>query len=236
VLDFAIKPIVKAVHPGAPRERSIMIRLCIVSAILLFSSVPFYADIPFDFDKEYRQEFKGIMIHHTGTTSDYPGIKFLSDIQKNTVYKPVFDGMGVKIYSNHFYNGQETFFCYHWLVYPDGKKVKVLKDIFKADGKWYIDYMAWNAGSWEVNGQTVAICLAGNYMNRVPTKEALETVAGIIADYRKTTGIDLFVKGHREVKATECPGNKFPGPNGWKKTLLKMVEDRVEAQQAADAE
>lgn len=200
-----------------------IIKICVAAVIAIFC-MPLYADVPFDFDKEYRREFAGIMIHHTGTQDSYPSVKFLSDIQKNTVYKPVFNGMGIRPYSNHFYEGRETFFCYHWIVYPDGKKIQVLRDIFKKDGKWYIDYMSWNAGAWDVNGETVAIVLAGNFMNKYPTDAALKAAAGIIAYYKKTTGLDLYIKGHREVKATDCPGNRFLGERGWKKTLLKLVE------------
>lgn len=204
-----------------------MRRFGFVLIMVMFFSVPFFADVPFDFDKVYRQEFKGIVIHHTGTSSDNPGIKFLSDIQKQTVYKPVFDSMpGQKIYSDHYYENKETFFCYHWIVYPDGRKIKVLKDIYKGrDNKWYIDNMGWHAGSWEVNGKTIAIALAGNYMNRYPSEEAMKAMAEIIAGYKKTTGIDLEVIGHREVKATACPGNRFLGAKGWKNTLIKLAEE-----------
>lgn len=202
-----------------------MARVVLLIVLLIFST-PVYSVRQFDFDKEFRQELKGIIIHHTGTAKDNPTIEFLSDIQKTTVYKPVFDVSfpGQKKYSNHFYNNKETFFCYHWIVYPDGKKVQVLKDVFKQNGKWYVDNVAWHAGTWEINGKTLGIAVAGNYMNRQPSDEALKAVAEIIAGYEKTTGIDLTIQGHREVKATECPGNRFLGRDGWKNKLIKLVD------------
>lgn len=204
-----------------------MRRFMMVTAFMAVFNSFFYGDIPYDFDKNFRQEFTGIVIHHTGTKSDNASIKFLSDIQKQNVYKPVFDGMlpGRKIYSNHFYNGEETFICYHWLVYSDGRKIQVLKDIYKQNGKWYVDYMGWHAGDWDTNGKTVAIVVVGNYLNRTPSEEALNAMAEIIAGYKAKTGLALTVKGHREYKATACPGNKFLGENGWKKTLIKKAED-----------
>lgn len=204
-------------------------KIIISSIVIVFFCGGFGAEIPFDFDKEYRQEFSGIVIHHTGT-KDNAGVKFLSDIHKTRIYKPVFDSMedivGKKIYSNHFYDKKETFCSYHWLVYPDGKKIKVLKDIFKDKDKWFIDNVAWNAGDWGTNGRTIAIAIVGNYLNKFPSKKALASTAKIIADYKKTTGIDPEILGHREVKPvhTSCPGNKFLGEKGWKKILLKEVE------------
>ena len=201
--------------------------------IIITLSIPcflFSSPLPFDFDKNYRAQFEGVIIHHTGTSNNIT-VEGLSKIHKRRVYKPVFDAMrdivGDKIYSNHFYQGKETFCAYHWLVYPDGRKIKVLKDIIKIRGKWYVDYVGWHAGTWEVNGKTIAIALVGNYLNSIPPKEALKSVADIIANYQKKTNLKLEILGHREVRQTACPGNRFLGRNGWKNVLIGMVKERM---------
>lgn len=186
--------------------------------------------IPFDFDKNFRKSFEAIVIHHTGTFAN-ASVEFLSKIHKQRIYSPIFKAMkdivGDTIYSNHFYKGKETFCAYHWLVYPDGKKVKVLKDIAKINGKWYVDNVGWHAGTWEWNGKTIAIAIVGNYTNSIPPLKALKAVAEIIANYEKITGKELKIYGHREVRPdpTSCPGNKFLGRNGWKSKIIEMVKE-----------
>ncbi|MEW6686841.1 MAG: peptidoglycan recognition family protein [Candidatus Edwardsbacteria bacterium] len=189
--------------------------------------------IPFDFDKVFRAPFEGIVIHHTGTSKNIT-VEQLSNIHKWRIYKPVFDAMqdtvGDKIYSNHFYEGKETFCAYHWLVYSDGRKIQVLKDIIKIGDKWYIDNVGWHAGTWEMNGKTMAIAIVGNYRNSIPPKEVLNSVAEIIVSYQKMVETKLNIYGHREVRPTPtaCPGNKFLGEEGWKNILIKTVEEKIE--------
>lgn len=187
--------------------------------------------VPLDFDAAYRAPVEAVVIHHTGTPSSFD-VARLSGIQKEAVYAPVFKAMagtiGPRIYSNHLFAGSETFCCYHWLVYPDGKSVQVLKDVRKVGGTWYVDQVGWHAGTWEWNGRSVAVAFVGNYRSAAPPKAALESAAAIIADLERKTGRTLAISGHREVRPTptSCPGNTFLGPSGWKRTLAAAIAPR----------
>jgi N-acetyl-anhydromuramyl-L-alanine amidase AmpD len=62
-----------------------------------------------------------------------------------------------------------------------------------------------------VNGYSIGICLAGDFMTSRPTElqiRALLELTGWLKNYY--AGSTLDVKLHREVTATECPGKLFP--------------------------
>jgi len=65
-----------------------------------------------------------------------------------------------------------------------------------------------------VNGCSIGICLCGNFMEELPSDEQLvslvELVVWLQGYYRAAAGVELEVKLHREVAATDCPGSKFP--------------------------
>lgn len=88
-----------------------------------------------------------------------------------------------------------VYYCYHWLVRQNGRVQRLLPD--KA--------VAWNAGSWEWNNRSIAICLDGNFSSGKPPKAMVESVARLIAEYKQKYQIK-YLLGHREVRATECPG------------------------------
>ncbi len=67
------------------------------------------------------------------------------------------------------------------------------------------DDTAWHAGVFDINQRSIGICIAAgpNY----PYADAdYESAAQLIADIFRRHG-RLEIKGHRDFKATECPGN-----------------------------
>jgi len=64
----------------------------------------------------------------------------------------------------------------------------------------------------EVNGDSIGICLAGNFMEYAPTKEQLVSLAQLIIYLRDAYNYDLEVLRHKDVAATDCPGDFFPWP------------------------
>lgn len=168
----------------------------------------------YDFDAE-RQSVDTAVIHHIG---GHPGMKlsrlnalgfmrmyayyyaYPIESKKHLQRKP--------IYSGHFKDGKQVFFTYHWLVRRDGKVERLLQD----------DEIGWQAGDWNMNCRSVAICFDDTLTKKEPTREALEAVADIIkANYK-----ELEILGHREINPrTDCPGELFLSK--WKQELTEKV-------------
>ena len=65
-----------------------------------------------------------------------------------------------------------------------------------------------------VNGYSIGICLCGDFMQAAPGAAQINSLNELIAElnhhYAATCPKGLALKLHREVAATECPGNMFP--------------------------
>lgn len=167
-----------------------------------------------------------VIIHHSAVNPN-ASWKEISDLQRESLYGPRYQSSdpdpylkGQAPHSGHFkpVNGEwvEVFYAYHWLIRPNGKCERLLLD----------KEVGWQAGNWNINCRSVAICFAGDFTHGRPTGEAINACAVLIADYiRRFPAIKLEtnVIGHREVRPTICPGNEFLGPGGWKENLLKEV-------------
>ncbi|NMC14553.1 MAG: N-acetylmuramoyl-L-alanine amidase [Chloroflexi bacterium] len=64
----------------------------------------------------------------------------------------------------------------------------------------------------EVNWDSIGICLAGNFMEYAPTTAQLFALVQLVAYLRDIYQTDLEVLRHKDVAATECPGDCFPWP------------------------
>ncbi|MFA6554375.1 MAG: peptidoglycan recognition family protein [Candidatus Paceibacterota bacterium] len=178
-----------------------------------------------NFDEE-RKPIDTIIIHHT---SSFPGLtkERLSAIELVRLYAPQYAGKGptydankeIKdnfIYSGHFRNGLQVFWPYHWIVRKDGKCERLLND----------DEIGWQAGNWDINCRSTAICLDDDHENGVPSQIELEAIAGLIRKKYSNVSKDRIF-GHREINPkTTCPSEFFlstPEKKGWKDTLLGMI-------------
>jgi hypothetical protein len=167
---------------------------------------------------EERKPIDTVVIHHT---KNPPGITWqrLSAMQLIRLYatyyaSPYYEKekhiKGEAIFSNHFKNNHQVFYAYHWLVRMDGNAERLLND----------NEIGWQAGNWEVNCRSVAICLDNNFEKSSPPDLVLSSVAKLIKEKYPQVKLENII-GHREVDSkTNCPGNKFL--NGWK---LKLIEN-----------
>jgi hypothetical protein len=165
-----------------------------------------------------RKPIDTIVIHHT---KNQPGITWqrLSAMHLIRLYaiyysNPVENEKHVKgkpIFSHHLRNGEQVFYAYHWLVRMSGEIERLLPD----------NEVGWQAGNWEVNCRSVAICLDNDFENSRPSKEAISMIAKIIKEnYNKVEKARIF--GHREINPkTTCPGNPFL--SGWKQEVLDLI-------------
>jgi len=107
-----------------------------------------------------------------------------------------------------------TFVSYHYLVRPSGKLIQLV------DTSAFL----WHAGNLDVNKKSIGIALAGKFIDKEPTIEALKTVAKIIKQFNISRE---KVVGHKEVILkdilgnTACPGNLFE--SSWKEKLLDLL-------------
>lgn len=171
-----------------------------------------------------RKAIDTVVVHHT---SNPPGMSKtrLSAIELVRLYAPYYlnptvpeDGhlRGSPISSGHLRDGMQVFWPYHWIVRPDGRKERLLRD----------DEIGWHAGNWDINCRSVAIVLDNDHEWTRPSQRELQAVAAIISRYYAFIPFDRIV-GHREVnQKTTCPSRLFldkPGVRGWKRDLLEYL-------------
>lgn len=169
------------------------------------------AETGLDLDAE-RLPIDTVVIHHTSAEPGYK-LPYLNAVHLLNLYVPHAGAEGV--WSGHFDAvGRQVFYGYHWLMRMDGKAVRLLRD----------EQIGWQAGNWEVNRRSVAICLDNDYEARDPAPEVLGAVARLIRTQYSRVKIERVV-GHREVNVrTICPGNGFL--DGWKERLIASLEVR----------
>lgn len=167
-----------------------------------------------------RKVIDTIIVHHTGSKPGMTKDK-LSALELIRLYAPVYADNYKKvnnskpIFSNHFREEKMVFWPYHWIVRKNGTAERLLFD----------DEIGWQAGNWDVNCRSIAIVLDADYENNSPSEKEIESIANIITNnYPNITSKNIL--GHCEVNPkTVCPSNNFLGENGWKKDLLKIVEE-----------
>jgi len=147
-----------------------------------------------------------IFIHHTGI--DVPmDAKRLSLSHRLRIYHD-------KPFPGHIRKTQredgvivleQTYVAYHWLIHNDGSAEKLLEDTD----------VAWSTPQAENNLRSVAICFDGDFSQSQPSTIALRRCEMLIRAYARKFPI-IYVRGHREVRPTMCPGAwiEKPRPNG----------------------
>jgi hypothetical protein len=167
-----------------------------------------------------RQPINSIVIHQT---SNKPGMsrERLSAIHLIRLYAAYYAHpseaekhiTGQPIFSHHFWQGQQVFYAYHRLVRTDGTAERLLAD----------NEIGWQAGNWQVNCRSIAICIDDDIDHSTPTASALDGIAKIIFEHYPHVAHSAIV-GHCEINtATECPGDQFLGEHGWKRQLRERL-------------
>ena len=98
--------------------------------------------------------------------------------------------------------------------------------VIRADGAVERGRAEWSIGSHSgpgANGDSIGICLTGNFETGEPTEAQLVALVELIRVLREKYGA-LAVIGHKDVMATACPGRKFP----WAELQKRLEETTVE--------
>ena len=174
-------------------------------------------------DKE-RKPIDKIVVHHTsnpaGMAKDRLSGMELARLYAPYFYEPKIEAdrwmKGKPIYSGHARNGKQVFWPYHWFVRKNGDVERLLED----------NEIGWQAGNWDINCRSVAICFDGDYENGRPSDAELRAAARLIKERYPNISKENIL-GHREVNPkTTCPSNLFlssPTNKGWKMDLFDFI-------------
>lgn len=87
------------------------------------------------------------------------------------------------------------------------------------------DMIGAHAGA-EVNRDSIGICLTGSFMEHQPGTEQLDSLVQLLAYLEDTYGNGIEVLRHKDVAATDCPGELFPWPPGsWPQLSSETNQD-----------
>jgi N-acetyl-anhydromuramyl-L-alanine amidase AmpD len=74
------------------------------------------------------------------------------------------------------------------------------------------------------NGDSIGVCLVGDFTNHKPTEAQMVSLVWLIKDYLNSKYGELKILGHKDVMATACPGAMFPWADLNKRLEGKIVE------------
>lgn len=156
-----------------------------------------------------RKPIDTIVVHHSATSRNEDfNLTHIEALCLIRIFAPVHGNPSSPeyqqpIWSNHFYQDHQTFIVYHYLIWPNGRIDHVLND----------KQIGWQAGNWEVNCRSIAICFVGDFQKVPPSSAALNAAAQIVKKYPNAT-----IEPHSAINhSTVCPGEPF---STWKKQLV----------------
>lgn len=164
-----------------------------------------------------RRAIDTIVVHHTNIP---PGITWqrldamhLLRLYAKSYCSPTTEReiAGQPVYSHHFRSdGRQVFYAYHWLVRMDGAVERLLAD----------HEIGWQAGNWDINCRSIAICFDNDLSDSSPPREAIEAAARIIRVYYPQVVAERVIGHYVANPLTTCPGARFA--NGWRNELLRF--------------
>lgn len=87
--------------------------------------------------------------------------------------------------------------------------------------RWEQQIQGAHAGVYEFNQRGIGICLVGDFNASVPTARQMDSLVSLIHYLQGRTQIPTSnIRGHRDVKSTDCPGRNFP----WYEMLALLAE------------
>ena len=155
-----------------------------------------------------RKPVDTIVIHHTkgesGITWQRLDAMHLLRLYAKSYLSPTTEKEieGLPVWSNHFRDdGRMVFYAYHWLVRADGSAERLLHD----------DEIGWQAGNWDINCRSVAICLDGDFEHSVPPLAMIDGARKIIQEQYAHVDSTRIIPHRNANPKTTCPGEWFAG-------------------------
>ena len=148
------------------------------------------------------REWKFVVVHHTATEAgSVESIDAAHKLRRDADGKP-WRGIG-----------------YHFLV---GNGHGMQDGEVAATFRWKDQIDGAHAGNLEYNTHGIGICLVGNFDEEPPTPAQIAALRKLIDRLRKDCGIETKgVIRHTDIKATACPGKKFP----WESLFASTIKE-----------
>lgn len=89
--------------------------------------------------------------------------------------------------------------AYHYIISGEGDVVETR----------LLEKIGWHASNWNVNRESIGICLTGNFDVEAPSKEQRAQLERLIRKLKKQFPAIESVHGHREFARKTCPGANF---------------------------
>ena len=146
--------------------------------------------------RDNLREWKFIVLHHSATeVGSVESIDAAHKQRKDSEGNP-WRGIG-----------------YHFVV-GNGRGMK--DGQVAATFRWTEQCEGAHAGDLQYNTQGVGVCLIGNFEMEPPTPAQLDSLQDLVAALQKGCQIDAkSVIRHTDIKATACPGKRFPMEKLW---------------------
>lgn len=157
--------------------------------------------------RENLREWKFIVLHHSATeVGSVASIDAAHKQRKDADGNP-WRGVG-----------------YHFII-GNGRGMK--DGEVAATFRWTEQCEGAHAGDLQYNTQGIGVCLIGNFEMEPPTTAQLNSLQGLVIALRKSCQIDAkSIIRHTDIKATACPGKRFPMEKLWA-GVVKDGEERL---------
>ncbi|MFI4847850.1 N-acetylmuramoyl-L-alanine amidase [Gimesia chilikensis] len=137
------------------------------------------------------RDWEYIVIHHTASSSG--SVESIHELHSKKKDKSGNSWLGI---GYHFVIGNGN-------GMPDGE--------IESTFRWREQMHGAHAGNNAYNQKGIGICLVGNFENEPPTDAQMAAVKKLVGVLKAEYNISSQnVQGHRDVKATACPGKYFP--------------------------
>jgi hypothetical protein len=183
-----------------------------VAAPALATATPFlhHSTAPRDFSLPANVEPRGwkfIVIHHSATPS----------------------GSAQAFEAYHRSRGMSNGLAYHFVVCNGTNDTE--DGEVEIGSRWIKQLAGGHCKQESVNGESIGICLVGDFTHRLPSDKQMETLARLVFDLQKQFAIpaaNVLGHGHVVGEFSECPGKSFPW-EAFRAALAKVAEaDRAE--------
>lgn len=154
---------------------------------------------------EDRAKIDTIVIHHTGDQIESEQMLSAIGLVRQYAYEYLsgdilgYKFYGMPVWSGHFKKGKQVFYPYHWVIFPNGRPVRLLKD----------RYIGWHAGDWGINTRSIGIALVGNFDKEIPSFRQTMSLSKLVDRYRTAYKISNIYPHDAIVTSTKCPGKKI---------------------------
>ena len=141
-------------------------------------------------EREIRDRWEGIIIHHTATNRGCAS--YLDTLHRQRGW----DGLGYDFVVNNGTDAPDGLVevGWRWTVQREGAHCRIEGD---------------QANYW--NEHTIGIALVGNFENYAPTPAQYASSVELVRFLMDRYNISLDqIKGHRDIEPTACPGANFP--------------------------